>query len=126
MVLWVISQTARSQWYCRILKLAISKEKIGKSTWFCCDHIFSWAWSKRLSANQISGLLNQLYLQSNRVNQSERWFQNFYLDVVKNTLCQWDCRILKSIIAHLKISESLSFLACKYGFNKLKRWFVIL
>lgn len=34
-------------------------------------YIFSWAWSKELSANQIPGFLNQLYLKSN-------WFKHRY------------------------------------------------
>ena len=33
--------------------------------------IFSWTWSKELSANQISGFLNQLYLKINLVNQGD-------------------------------------------------------
>ena len=40
--------------------------------------LFSWAWSKQLTANQISGLLNQLYLNTNWVNQHD--FLHYEID----------------------------------------------
>ena len=38
---------------------------------FVCKLIFSLAWSKELSANQILGFLNPLYLKSIRVSKHD-------------------------------------------------------
>ena len=66
---------------------------------------------KMLSASEIAGLLNQLYLKKQLVNQLDFWlneyrfkkhkrcFVNFQLDIVKSILSQSDFRILKSAIS---------------------------
>ena len=78
-----ISYISKKYWW---MNLNFSDEstwwyRFKKERGFICKLIFSLVWSKELSANQILGFLNPLYLKSIRVNkhdffhtENEGWF----------------------------------------------------
>ena len=70
-------KNALSQSDSKILKSAISQEKIEESIWFMeCSYKFK---------------------------KHKRWFVNFWLEEVKNTLGHLNCRILESTISQVRI-----------------------
>ena len=106
----------------------LHKSYIGKN-------IFPEILAKMLSANQIAGVLNQLFLQNKSMKQPhflhvdpnsqkliENWSKFFGLGVVKNGWSQSGLWTPKLTVSQEWTDEINLFFACWYRFMQIKRW----
>lgn len=145
---WVLSQNDLNQWDFRIFKSDVSQEKMNqlnfwhrgyrfkkRNIWFV--NFFSWACSKELSVNQISGFLIQLYIRSYRSNQPDFLHAAIDWGKIINDLkvfswwwskkCCLPIRLQNSwiiYISQVRTDELAWFLPCRFRLKKCERLFV--